>query len=41
MGLPFTAKSVAAKTNTQMVGGVDYFVISIALLIFSLASMSW
>ena len=32
--LPFTAKSVAAKTIAQMVGGVDYFVIGIALLIF-------
>ena len=34
MRLPFTAKSVAAKTIAQMVGGVDYFVIGIALLIF-------
>ena len=34
MLLPFTAKSVAAKTIAQMVGGVDYFVIGIALLIF-------
>ena len=34
MCLPFTAKSVAAKTIAQMVGGVDYFVIGIALLIF-------
>ena len=34
MRLPFTAKSIAAKTITQMVGGVDYFVIGIALLIF-------
>ena len=32
--LPFTAKSVAAKTIAQMVGGVDYFVIGVALLIF-------
>ena len=32
--LPFTARSVAAKTIAQMVGGVDYFVIGIALLIF-------
>ena len=32
--LPFTAKSVAAKSIDQMVGGVDYFVIGIALLIF-------
>ena len=30
MRLPFTAKSVAAKTIAQMVGGVDYFVIGIA-----------
>ena len=34
MRLPFTAKSIAAKTIAQMVGGVDYFVIGIALLIF-------
>ena len=34
MRLLFTAKSVAAKTIAQMVGGVDYFVIGIALLIF-------
>ena len=34
MRLPFTAKSVAAKTIAQMVEGVDYFVIGIALLIF-------
>ena len=34
MGLSFTTKSVAAKTIAQMVGGVDYFVIGIALLIF-------
>ena len=34
MRLPFTTKSVAAKTISQMVGGVDYFVIGIALLIF-------
>ncbi|WP_390128054.1 YqhA family protein [Synechococcus sp. HIMB2401] len=34
MRLPFTTKSVAAKTIAQMVGGVDYFVIGIALLIF-------
>ena len=33
MRLPFTAKSIAAKTIAQMVGGVD-FVIGIALLIF-------
>ena len=33
MRLPFTTKSVAAKTIAQMVGGVDYFVIGIALLI--------
>ena len=26
MRLPFTTKSVAAKTIAQMVGGVDYFV---------------
>ena len=30
MRLPFTTKSVAAKTIAQMVGGVDYFVIDIA-----------
>ncbi len=34
MRLSFTAKSVAAKTIAQIVGGVDYFVIGIALLIF-------
>ena len=34
MHLPFTTKNVAAKTITQMAGGVDYFVIDIALLIF-------
>ena len=34
MRLPFTAKSIAANTIAQMVGGVDYFVIGIALLIF-------
>ena len=34
MRLHFSAKSVAAKTIAQMVGRVDYFVISIALLIF-------
>ena len=34
MLLPLTAKSVAAKTIAQMVGGVDYFMIGIALLIF-------
>ena len=34
MRLPFTAKSAAAKTIAQMVGGFDYFVIAIALLIF-------
>ena len=34
MSLPFTAKSAAAKTIAQMVGGFDCFVISIALLIF-------
>ena len=32
--LPFTAKSVAAKTIAQMVGEVNYFVIGIALLNF-------
>ena len=32
--MPFSAKSFAAKTIAQMVGGVDYFVIGIALLIF-------
>ena len=34
MRLPFSTKSVAAKTIAQMVGGVDCFVIGIALLIF-------
>ena len=34
MRLPFTAKSVAAKTVAQMVRGVDCFVMDIALLIF-------
>ena len=34
MRLPFTAKSAAAKTIVQMLGGFDYFVIGIALLIF-------
>ena len=34
MRLPFSTKSVAAKTIAQMVSGVDYFVIGIALLIF-------
>ena len=34
MRLPFTAKSIAAKTIAQMVGGVDCFVIGIALLTF-------
>ena len=34
MSLPFTTKSVAAKTIAQMVGGADYFAIGIALLIF-------
>ena len=34
MRLPFSTKSFAAKTIAQMVGGVDYFVIGIALLIF-------
>ena len=34
MRLPFTTKSVAAKTIAQMVGGIDYFVIGISLLIF-------
>ena len=34
MRLSFTTKSVAAKTIAQMIGGVDYFVIGIALLIF-------
>ena len=34
MRLPFSAKSVAAKTIAQMVSGLDYFVIGIALLIF-------
>ena len=34
MRLPFSANSVAAKTIAQMVGGVNYFVIGIALLIF-------
>ena len=41
MRLPFTTKSVAARTIAQIVGGVDYFVIGIALLIFGLASTSW
>ena len=34
MRLPFSTKSVAATTIAQMVGGIDYFVIGIALLIF-------
>ena len=34
MRLPFTAKSIAAKTIARWVGGVDYFVIGIALLNF-------
>ena len=34
MRLPFSTKSVAAKTIAQMVGRVDYFVIGIAQLIF-------
>ena len=34
MRLPFTTKSVAVKTIAQMVGGIDYFVIGIALLFF-------
>ena len=34
MRLPSTSKSVAAKTIAQMVGGVDCFVIGIALQIF-------
>ena len=34
MRLPFSNKGVSAKTIAQMVGGVDYFVIGIALLIF-------
>ena len=34
MRLPFNAKSTAAKTIAQMMSGVDYFVIGIALLIF-------
>ena len=38
MRLPFTAKSGSAKTIAQMVGGVDYFVIGITLLIFSYGS---
>ena len=32
--IPFSSQSYAAKTIAQMVGGVDYFVIGIALLIF-------
>ena len=32
--IPFSSQSFAAKTIAQMVGGVDYFVIGIALLIF-------
>ena len=34
MGMQFSTKIFAAKTIAQMVGGVDYFVIGIALLIF-------
>ena len=34
MLLPFTTKGVATKTIAQTVGGVHYFVIGIALLIF-------
>ena len=34
VSMPFSSKSFAAKTIAQMVGGVDYFVIGIALLIF-------
>ena len=37
MRLPFFAKSVAAKTIAQMVSGIGYFVIGIALLIFGYA----
>ena len=32
--MPFDGKSIADKTIAQMVGGVDYFVIGIGLLIF-------
>ena len=32
--MPFYSNSIAAKTIEQIVGGVDYFVIGIALLIF-------
>ena len=32
--MPFDGNSIAAKTIVQMVGGVDYFVIGIALLLF-------
>ena len=32
--MPFSTKSVAANTIARIVGGVDYFVIGIALLIF-------
>ena len=32
--MTFDGKSIAAKTIAQMVGGVDYFVIGIAVLIF-------
>ena len=37
MRLPFSAKSVAAKIIAQMVGGIDFSVIGIALLIFGYA----
>ena len=41
VSMPFSSKSFAAKTIAQMVGGVDYFVIGIALLIFATAFMNW
>ena len=34
MRVPFTAKSIAAKTIDHMVGGVGYFVLVVNLLIF-------
>ena len=34
MRLPFSAKSVAGRIIAQMVGGIDFSVIGIALLIF-------
>ena len=32
--MPFDGERIAAKTIAQMVGGVDYFVIGIAVLIY-------